>query len=74
MFAGAIGIHTSDFLSPPPPPLLFFFCFSPSDSLSAFLYSLQLCAEDDVRLFTYLLPDVYTHVSLSPVVSSCLNI
>ncbi|XP_050400889.1 integrator complex subunit 3 [Patella vulgata] len=31
------------------------------DLTSCLLGDLQLCQEDDVRLFTYLIPDIYTH-------------
>lgn len=34
-----------------------------SDLKSCLLKDLKLCQEDDVRLFTYLIPDIYTHFS-----------
>ena len=32
---------------------------------SCLMSDLKLCQEDDVRLFTYLMPDIYSHVSIS---------
>ena len=29
---------------------------------SCLMSDLKLCQEDDVRLFTYLMPDIYSHV------------
>ncbi|KAL8567155.1 hypothetical protein ACOMHN_033057 [Nucella lapillus] len=34
-----------------------------SDPKTCLLKDLKLCQEDDVRLFTYLIPDIYTHFS-----------
>ena len=30
---------------------------------SSLISDLKLCEEDDIRLFTFLMPDIYTHVS-----------
>ena len=32
---------------------------------SCLMSDLKLCQEDDVRLFTYLMPDIYSHVSIN---------
>jgi hypothetical protein len=31
---------------------------------SCLMADMKICQEDDVRLFTFLMPDIYTHVSL----------